>query len=238
MIKAAAFVGIVGLGSAGGVGTAYPPAQAWASAPTQMVTSTAPTVDLPAPDQLQSALLRADDLGPAFTQKPTTGPSPSQPEDAANETRFAGCQPLAGLLNGTGDDGRSKNPRAVAIFTSRDGRVAVYEALTAEPPAVLDDDYAQTKQALESCGSISLVSAGQTIKFSLTPIRFGGPDSSAVRMDATHQGVLVNGYIAIERLGESVALAYAFFQVGGGSSQLASHFYQRAADKARTTLDL
>ncbi|WP_307072093.1 hypothetical protein [Streptomyces canus] len=97
----------------------------------------------------------------------------------------------------------------MATLQSRDGLVAVSDALTAEPTGALAADYAKAKQALESCDSISLVSTVQTIKFSLTPIHFGSSDSSAVRMDATHQGVLVNGCIAIERLGKNVALSYA-----------------------------
>ncbi|GAA3882707.1 hypothetical protein GCM10023084_39520 [Streptomyces lacrimifluminis] len=167
-------------------------------------------------------------------QKATPTPSPSEGE---KDSRYTGCQPLARWLNGDGGTS-SGTPQAVVTFRSRNGLVAVYEALTAEPPGALDADYAQAEQALESCDSISLESTEQTITLSLTPIHFGGPDSTAVRMDARHQGVLVNGYIAIERLGESVALVYAFFQVGNGSSQLASLFYGRAADKARTILDL
>ncbi len=237
MIKTAAFVAVVGLFGAGSVGTASALTVTRGSTPAQMVTAPALTVALPDPDRLRSALLKADELGPAFVQKPTAGPSLSPPENKKKGTRFEGCRPLARLLNAD-NSGRSDHPQAAATFASRDGATSVSEALTAEPPAALHADYAKAKHALESCDSISLVSAGSRIKFALRPIHFGGPGSSAVRMDASYQGVLVNGYIAIEQLGKSVALTYTFFQVGGGSSQLASFFYQRAADKARTTLDL
>lgn len=233
MGRAAAVVGVLALVGGCSSDASSNPSETSVCASTQIAASPAPTVQLPTSDQLESALLDADDLGPAFTQKPTAAPAPSESE---KDTRFKGCQPLARLLNA--DDGRSDYPQAVATFRSRDGLAVVAEGLAAEPPSALAADYAEAKQALESCDSISLESAGQTIKFSLTPIHFGGPDSSAVRMDATRQGVLINGYIAIERLGDSVALSYVFFQAGGGSSQLASHFYERAADKARTSLDL
>ncbi|WP_328876364.1 hypothetical protein OHT76_43535 [Streptomyces sp. NBC_00287] len=201
MIRVAAFACIMGLVSAGN-GTASALAETSAGASAQIVASPAPTVSLPDPDQLQSALLKADELGPAFIQRPTASPSPSRPENREKDPRFEGCKPLAQLLNGEEEkgDSYSEHPQAVAAFASRDGQASVFEALTAGPPSALDAAYAQAKHALESCDAISLVSAGQTIKFSLTPIRFGGPDSSAVRMDARHHGVLVNGYIAIEQL--------------------------------------
>ncbi|WP_406182329.1 hypothetical protein [Streptomyces canus] len=234
MIKAAALICIVCLVGACNPGTVSGP-ETRTGASAQAAASSAPAADLPATGQLSSALLNADELGPAFTQMATPSPSPSRPENG-KDSRFKGCQPLARLLNA--DDEHTTYPGATATFASRNGLTTVFEALTAEPPDVLDAEYGQAKQALEACDSIVLVTAGQTIKFSLTPIRFGGPDSSAVRMDARHQGVLINGYIAIEQVSQSVALTFSFFQVGGGSSQLASAFYQRAADKARTALNL
>nr|WP_161381966.1 hypothetical protein [Streptomyces sp. SID5914] len=233
MVRAAAFVGILVLLAGGSGNTSSHPSEARARASAPIAAVPASTVRVPTSDQLEAALLDADDLGPAFAKRPTATPAPSEGE---KDTRFEGCQPLAGLLNE--DGGRSDYPQAAVTFQSRDGLVAVAEGLAAEPPGVLAADYAKARQALESCGSISLVSAGQTIKFSLTPIRFGGSDSSAVRMDATHRGVLINGYIAIEKLSDSVVVSYVFFQVGGGSSQLASHFYDLAADKARASLGL
>ncbi|MFE2219864.1 hypothetical protein ACFW93_49250 [Streptomyces canus] len=232
-IKAAALICIVCLVGACNPGTVSGP-ETRTGASVQAAASSAPAADLPATGQLSLALLNADELGPAFTQKPTASPSPSRPENG-KDSRFKGCQPLARLLNA--DDEHPTYPGATATFASN-GLATVFEALTAEPPDVLNAEYGQAKKALEACDSIVLVTAGQTIKFSLTPIRFGGPDSSAVRMDARHRGVLINGYIAIEQLSQSVALTFSFFQVGGGSSQLASAFYQRAADKARTALNL
>jgi hypothetical protein len=233
-IKAAALICIVCLVCACNPGTGSSP-ETRNGASAQAAASSAPAAGLPSTGQLSSVLLNADELGPAFTQEPTASPSPSRPEDG-KESRFEGCQPLARLLNA--DDEHPNYPGATATFASRNGLATVFEALTAQPPDVLDAEYGQAKHALEACDSIVLTTAGQTIKFSLTPIRFGGPDSSAVRMDAQLRGVLINGYIAIEQLSKSIALTFSFFQVGGGSSQLASAFYQRAADKARTALNL
>ncbi|WP_327691076.1 hypothetical protein OG870_17310 [Streptomyces sp. NBC_00461] len=206
-----------------------------ASASVQTASSPSPTSKLPSTAQLEAALLEAGELGPAFA-KESASPSPSESNRSDEGDTFKGCRPLAMLLNGGA--GRSNNPQATVTFKAREGAVAVAEELLAEPPAALGTDYAATKRALESCDSITLVSAGKTIDFSLTPIHFGGPGSSAVRLDGTYRGVLVNGYIAIERLSKNVVLSYSFFQAGGGSSQLASAFYQLAVDKARTNLNL
>ncbi|MDJ0347095.1 hypothetical protein QMK19_36975 [Streptomyces sp. H10-C2] len=82
---------------------------------------------------------------------------------------------------------------------------------------------------------MTFASDNTTLVFTLSPIRFGGPGATAARLDSTYQGVQVNGYLAVEKLGP-VVMVYFFYQVGSGSSQLASQYYRQAVTKAQRVL--
>lgn len=179
---------------------------------------------LPTEAQLQSALLQATDLGSSFSLSTAAG--------GTGTSSAVGCEPLASMLNASAG---AQERTAEVEFSGGSTGPFVGETLTAEGQAALSKDYEATQVALSQCRTLSFVSGGTTLTFSLTPIHFGGSDSTAVRMDGTYQGVEVNGYLAIEKI-NSTALSFYFFQVGSGSSQSASLFDARAVAKAQRVL--
>lgn len=186
---------------------------------------------LPTTAELKAALLKAEDLGPTFS-KSASG------ESEEDESVFKGCKPLADLLNGSDGTQGDKGNEVEVEFEERGKPTFVTEGLVAQQADALATDYAEVKEALASCDSITLVAPEGVIKFSLTAIKFGGADSAGVRMDGEYVGVQLNGYIAIEKLAENVGIVFGFFQAAEGSSQVAAAFYDRAADNARKSLDL
>ena len=220
LLTVALLVGLVGCGgaspSAGAPSPSHPASVATSNAPS-------PTPTLPTSAQLKAALLTAADLGPSFASSTSTDTS---------GTTVSGCPALATLLNGSTSAGQTSQE---ADYSAGDTGPFVGESLMTEPAAALDADYAQTKAALTSCTALSITSGSVTLDFTLTPIHFGDPGSAAVRMDATVQGVQVNGYIAIQHLG-SVVLTFYYFQLASGSSQTAYQYYTQAVSKARSVL--
>lgn len=182
---------------------------------------------LPDPAKLRAALLTSHDIGlpPA---PPSTG--------SANGGEITGCKPLADILNTPppAPPPTGQNEQSVAFAGGSTG-LAVGETLTTEGSARLAADYAKVAKALTACRSLTFSGDGTRLTFDVTPIKFGGADSAGARMDATYRGVQVNGYLAIQRIGP-VIMGYYFFQVGGGSSQLASAYYRQAANKVAHTL--
>ena len=177
---------------------------------------------LPDPAKLRAALLTAHEIG--------LSPVPASTGSFTGD-EITGCQPLAGILN---TPSAGPNQQAAA-FTGGSIGPDVGEALTTEAPAKLAADYAQIAKALVACHSLTFSGDGTQLTFDVTPIKFGGADSAGVRLDATYQGVQVNGYIAVQRIGP-VIMGYYFFQGGSGSSQVASAYYRQASDKVAHTL--
>jgi len=225
LLTAGLLVGLAGCGSAGPSAGASTPSSNPASAATSNASSPTPT--LPTSAQLKAALLTAAELGPGFAAS-TSSSSSTQ----TGGTTISGCPALAALINGSPSAGQTSQE---AEFTADDTGPYVGESLMTEPAAALDTDYAKTKAALTSCTSLSITSGGVAADFTLTPIQFGDPGAAAVRMDATIQGVQVNGYLALQRLG-SVALTFYYFQLASGSSQTAYQYYTQAVTKARSVL--
>ena len=91
------------------------------------------------------------------------------------------------------------------------------------------------RAAIASCHFLGFAGYGQTMIFRLTPVSFRPPGSSAVRMDADFHGALVDGYLAIDSIG-NVALVYIFYQFESRSPQPANTFYLTAVGKARRVL--
>jgi hypothetical protein len=91
------------------------------------------------------------------------------------------------------------------------------------------------RAAIASCHFLGFAGYGQTMIFRLTPVSFRPPGSSAVRMDADFHGVLADGYLAIDRIG-NVALVYIFYQFESRPPQPANTFYLTAVGKARRVL--
>lgn len=178
---------------------------------------------LPSTDTLKTALLTSKDLGGGFTS--------STSDTTDSDSTVTGCGPLAKLMNAPGDS----SDQAAAAFTAGETGPFVGEAIAAEPSNTFDKDYSELVGAVKSCGSLSFNTSDGAMRFDLSPINFGGAGSTAVRMDGAVQGIQVNGYLAIDRV-ENVAIVYYFFQIGSGSSQLASDFYTKADQKAHRVL--
>lgn len=177
----------------------------------------------PTAAQMQAALLTAADVGPPFTPETSTGGTAA--------TTVTGCQPLADMLNApSGTDGT----RVEAEFTAGDQGLYLAETLTtAADQVALANGYEQLRAAVAQCRSLTFQSEGSAaLTFDGTPMNFGGPGSAALRLDGTYQGIQINGYIAVEKIGP-VILGYVYFQVASGSSQLAVAYYAQAAAKAR-----
>ena len=111
----------------------------------------------------------------------------------------------------------------------------VEESLAALLAAEMGADYAGMRAVIASCHFLGFAGYGQTMIFKLTSVSFGPPGSSAVQMDADFHGVLVDGYPAIDRIG-NVALVYIFYQFESRSPQPANTFYVKAVGKTRRVL--
>jgi hypothetical protein len=185
-----------------------------------------PAPSLSAEARLRSALLQASDLGPSFSEVTSAG-------GGSASVKVTGCPSLATSINSS--PGAQRSMQQSASFSGGSFGPFVEESLTALPAAEMGADYARMRAAIASCHFLGFAGYGQTMMFKLTPVSFGPPGSSAVRMDADFQGVLVDGYLAIDRIG-NVALVYIFYQFESRSPQPANTFYVRAVGKARRVL--
>lgn len=178
---------------------------------------------MPTAAQMQAALLTAADVGPPFTPVPSTG--------GTSATTVSGCEPLADMLNAPPG---TAGTQVEAEFTASDQGPYLGETLaTAADQAALADGYEHLRSAMEQCRSPAFHSEGAAVlTFDASPMDFGGPGSAALRLDGSYQGIQINGYLAVERIGP-VILGYVYVQVGSGSSQLAVAYYAQAAAKAR-----
>lgn len=196
------------------------------SAGSRTVLAPTPTSSLSAEARLRSALLQASDLGPSFIDVTSAG-------GGSASVKVTGCPPLATSINSP--PGARRTLQESASFSDGPFGPFVEESLTILPAAETGADYAGMRAAIASCHFLGFAGYGQTMMFKLTPVSFGPPGSSAVRMDADFHGVLVDRYLAIDRIG-NVALVYIFYQFESRSPQLANTFYVRAVGKARRVL--
>ncbi|MGW3045538.1 hypothetical protein ACWC9T_37185 [Kitasatospora sp. NPDC001159] len=195
--------------------------------------SAAPAQDLPSADQLKSALLTENDLGPDYIEVPSTeSPGPSE-----NPTPVSGCDALSALVNMNATAPDPTTPRAETELDGPDGNPMVTQSLTAEDSDELTTDFTTATEAFKTCHTLTF-NAGTTdsVTFTVTPVTLGDrPDAPAVRLDGTLAGVQLNAYIGIERFG-TVDMAFGFFQCGGSDSQAASMQYRTAVAKVERTL--
>jgi hypothetical protein len=196
------------------------------SAGPRTVLTPTPKPSLSAEARLRSALLQSSDLGPSFSEVTSAGGAPAS-------VKVTGCPSLATSINSA--PGAQRSMQQNASFSGGSFGPFVEESLTALPAAEMGADYAGMRAAIASCHFLGFAGYGQTMMFKLTPVSFGPPGSSAVRMDADFQGVLVDGYLAIDRIG-NVALVYIFYQFESRSPQPANTFCIRAVGKARRVL--
>ncbi|WP_431681868.1 hypothetical protein [Kitasatospora sp. KL5] len=212
-------------GGSGGGGPAPAPGAAVSSPPSPGDPSSSASA-VPSSEDLRSALLSVEDLGPAFVE--------SLPASGAGDSATSGCPLVTAILNGQG----APRPGAVheqAEFTTFESSPYVGESLLAEEQQALADDHGRVSEALRNCHELTLESGATAVTFTLTPVRFGGIGATAVRMDGALDGILLNGYLAVERIGPAV-LTFWYFQAGNISSELASAVYRAAADKAAQVL--
>lgn len=211
------------------------PAPREASAAASSPSASPPTVPAhvtgpPSAAQLKAALLAPTDMGSSFTQEPMQGAlGGASGSGSSGSTSVIGCPQLrvplsAGATTSATDQG--------IVFQAGQTGPVVAESLITAPAAQLDHAYADDKAALQSCTHLQISSNGTSITLTLSPLTFGGPQSAAVRMDGTVQGVQVNAYLAIDHVGPA-ELTYFFLQVESGSSQLASYYFRLADAKAQ-----
>jgi len=220
---AAAILGSVMSGCSTGTGTSTSTSTqgtSTATPPSQPPRSTAPS--LPTAAQLKSALLSSGDLGTGFATEST----------GSGTSSVTGCQGIADLLNGTARNRQTEQETSLAA-----GQTGPFvdEVLMTEPAQALSQDYARDQTTLTTCRTLAVSDGSTTISLALSPIHFGGPGATSVQLDGTLDGVEVNGYITVDRLG-SVELGLIYFQIASGSSQLASYYVTLAVAKARSAL--
>ncbi|WP_157597371.1 hypothetical protein [Streptacidiphilus rugosus] len=199
--------------------------------------SPSPGPAVPSSDQLKSALLTANDLGPSFSVQPSDSASPT------NDTGLAsGCSELTQLMNQTAPPSSSSGPSQgedqQVILTGGQTGPFVGEFLSSRPSTVLDQHYPTAVNALKTCKELNIPTGSTTIAFKLGDVDFGSPGSVAKHMTASVQGVPVNGYLAIDRLSPTVAFVYLYIQVAGDNPQAATGYYHQAITKADSVLGL
>ncbi|MFE5581200.1 hypothetical protein [Kitasatospora sp. NPDC056531] len=195
--------------------------------------SAAPAQDLPSADQLKSALFTADDLGPDYTELPSTeSPGPSE-----NPTPVRGCDALSALIDMHATAPDPSTPHAETELDGPDGNPVVTQALIAEDSDKLTADFNTVTDAIKTCHALTFNDGtADSVTFTVTPVTLGDrPDAPAVRLDGTLAGVQLNAYVGIERFG-TVGMAFGFFQREGADSQTASMQYRTAVAKVEHTL--
>ncbi|MEV8094543.1 hypothetical protein [Kitasatospora sp. NPDC085879] len=213
---------LAGTAACGGSASGTPPS---APAPASSGSS-APAAPLPSSEDLRNALLTVEDLGPAFAE--------TLPADGAEDTGTTGCPLLSAILNGQGE-AKPGAVREQTEFTTVESSPYLGESLLTEEQEALTADHAKVAEALRSCEALTFTGDSTAVTFTLTPIHFGGLATTAARLDGILDGILFNGYLAVERIGPAV-LTFWYFQAGGASAQLADEVYRAAADKALQVL--
>lgn len=199
----AAAVGLGGTATAGGAAATTRTARAGSGEP------------VPGPAELKAALLTPADTG-------LRGSTTSGGGGGGGGGGISGCDALEKVLVAPGGPHSQE-----ADFSGGQTGPLISEELTSAPSAQQTAVFKQTKKALASCHRLTLTGGGTRLTLTLQPIRFGGAESTAARMDGELSGVQVNGYLAFGHVGP-VLIDYSFFQFGNGSSQLASGLYQKA----------
>lgn len=217
-LTAAVLVAVATLGPAGAAGADPAPA-------------------LPSADQLKSALLGVDDLGPDYTEAPTPdSPSPS-PSPSADPTPVTGCDALSALITMHATAPGPVTPQAETELDGQDGSPMVTESLTAVDPGRLTTDFNTATDAFKTCHTITFNAGTEdSVTFTVTPVTLGDrQDAPAVRLDGTLAGVQLNAFVGIERFG-TVGMVYGFFQRESSDAQTASMQYRTAVAKVERTL--
>jgi hypothetical protein len=192
------------------------------------------------PQALSAALLSRADMGSNFSLLPAP-PGSTAAAGNGSGTRagsgaasVTGC-PQLGVLGSVGatlaqdDQGVTYRPAG--------GTPLVAESLRTAPGAALAAEYAEDRAALTTCRGLSIKVQGIDLSVMLTQVGLGEVRSAtAVRLDGILEGVQVDGYLVLDDVGPA-ELAYLFLQVGTGSPQLATYYFEQADGKARRYFD-
>jgi hypothetical protein len=216
--------------AAPGLGDAAPVAAGAAATAGSAAASASARPGMPSAARLKAALLAPGDMGSAFAEQPAATPAPTggATGQSGGTDTASGCPQLQILF--TVGSSMSATDQGVTYQAGEVGPIVGESLITAQPKA-LAAAYADDRAALESCRKLEVDADGETLALTLTPITFGGPQSAAVRMDGTLEGVQVDAYMAIDDVGPA-ELAYFYLQVGSGSSQVAAYYYRAADAKA------
>jgi hypothetical protein len=187
---------------------------------------------VPSADQLQSALLVASDLGPDYTAQPNDTSSPT------DTSAPSGCSTLTDLMNTipSASPGAAKGPDAQVILQGGQAGPFVGEFLSARPQSALDRNYPAVVDALRGCHQLNFPTGTTQVPFQLTDFDMGTAGTTAKHMSGTVDGVPVNGYLAVDRLGPTVAMVYLYLEVAGDSPQTAKSYFDQAVTKANSVL--
>ncbi|WP_152628312.1 hypothetical protein [Streptacidiphilus neutrinimicus] len=188
------------------------------------------SASVPTADQLQSALLGASDLGPAFTAQPGDTASPT---DTSGPT---GCSALTDLMNQAPSTPSAQGPDAQVILEGGQSGPFVGEFLTGRPQSVLDRNYPSVVAALHSCQQLDFPTGTTQVPFQLSDFDMGIAGATAKHLSGSVQGVPVNGYLAVDRVSPTVAMVYLYLEIAGDSPQTAKSYFDQAVAKVRTTL--
>jgi hypothetical protein len=126
---------------------------------------------------------------------------------------------------------------ASASFTSGTTGPFVEQDLCVAPVSAFEPVFTKISGDLASCKQLTITSDGETLRFDLTPFNFAA-GGTAARLDGTYQGEQLNGYLAVQKVSQNVAMLFFYFQIGSGSSQEAFQIYTVAIDKAKRAFRL
>ncbi|WP_152648863.1 hypothetical protein [Streptacidiphilus anmyonensis] len=194
--------------------------------------SSSSSASVPTPDLLQSSLLSASDLGPDFTAQPG---DTSTPTDSSGPS---GCSALTDLMNQapSASPNPAQGPDAQVILEGGQTGPFVGEFLTGRPQSVLDRNYPAVVSALHGCRQLDFPTGTTEVPFQLSDFDMGIAGASAKHLSGSVQGVPVNGYLAVDRLGPTVAMVYLYLEIAGDSPQTAKTYFDQAVAKVQTTL--
>jgi hypothetical protein len=207
---AIAVIALLASGCNGGKGTQSPPGSPASSSTASPRAAPSAGETVPTEPTLRSALLTAQDAGPAFRVANADNPGPQLPGGVGGQIPAADIS----LTSGGGNTGSAEALTETLFAASGFLIDQVHTALRDDLPK------GQLTNDLQPQGAADL-----------------GPGVTAVRLHKQEQGISMDGYDAIARVSPTVALLLIFRQAGSTSAaQEARDLFQKALRKASTTL--
>ncbi|HEX2039350.1 MAG TPA: hypothetical protein VHF47_06415 [Acidimicrobiales bacterium] len=146
---------------------------------------------------LQGYLLTQDDVPTGFTQQEVE--EEEDDEEAADDTG-------SGCLEGD-DDTVPSTADASAEFATADGTNQISHEVEAYEPGKAEEAMAEARRMLEKCKTFSEPVEGTTMTGSLGSTEFAsfGDDTAAFTLQASIQGISVNGMFVVVRKGDVIS---------------------------------